>query len=83
MTRKLSVLIATCALALGASTGSASADVKIAPGCKGEFTSATVHETFDLTDEQGLTGFLETSGMSREDFKALRDSFCTPLVETL
>ena len=79
MTRKLSVLVATCALALGASTGSASADVKITSGCKGEVTSNTVRDTFDLTQTQGMAEFLEFTGMSHEELRALRDQFCAPL----
>jgi hypothetical protein len=81
MTRKITILVATCALALGASTGSASAGAKIAPGCKGEFTSNTVRDTFDLTQTQGMAEFLEVSGMSHEEFRELRDAFCAPLPE--
>jgi hypothetical protein len=80
MTRKITILVATCALALGASTGSASADAKITPGCKGEVTSNTVRDTFDLTGTQGMAEFLEQSGMSHEQFRDLRDQFCAPFV---
>ena len=56
MTRKLTILVATCALALGATGGSASADQPASPGCKGEIMSGTAQSA-------GGLGHLEELGL--------------------
>jgi hypothetical protein len=72
MTRRLSVLIATCALGLGVLGGTASADPPAGAGCKGEFTSGTAAG-------QGLDHAIEAIGpfgLSHEQFRDMRDEFC-------
>jgi hypothetical protein len=85
MTRRLTVLIATCAVALGATAGSASAAQPDSPGCKGEITSGTVHTAKEAFGANGLDAVLDVIHplgfeLTHEDFRVLRDQLCAPSV---
>ena len=74
MTRKLSVLAATCALALGAFGGTASADKPSSPGCEGRDTAFVAQGAGG--DSNGLANTLDELGLTREQFEAAQDLFC-------
>ena len=83
MTRKLSIFIATCAVALGVAAGSASAAQPDSPGCRGEITSGTVHTAAEAFGTHGLDqalGVIHPLGieLTHEDFRVLRDQLCAP-----
>ncbi|HKP91853.1 MAG TPA: hypothetical protein VJT75_17935 [Thermoleophilaceae bacterium] len=57
LTRKLTILAATTALGLAAFGGTATADPKANPGCRGEFASGLAHEFGGLGHATTEAGF--------------------------
>ena len=57
LTRKLTILAATTALGLAAFGGTANADPKANPGCRGEFASGLAHEFGGLGHATTEAGF--------------------------
>jgi hypothetical protein len=57
LTRKLTILAATTALGVAAFAGTASADPKAQPGCRGEFSSGLAQEFGGLGHALTEAGF--------------------------
>jgi hypothetical protein len=67
MTRKLTILAATTALGLAALGGTASADPKAYPGCRGDVTSSTAREVGGLGHFTNFAGFPVNPGDLQEE----------------
>lgn len=57
LTRKLTILAATTAIGVAAFAGTANADPKATPGCRGEAASDRAHEFGGLGHATTLAGF--------------------------
>jgi hypothetical protein len=74
LTRKLTILAATTAIGVAAFAGTASADPKTEPGCRGDATSTRAHEFGGLGHATTTAGFpIAPSDLQESEIRPICD----------